>query len=185
MRLQEKYKKEVVPVLQKELNLSNVMEVPKIKKIIVNAGTGPFRENKEAVRVFREELAALVGQKPSERRARKSEAGFKIRQNDVVGYAATLRGPRMWAFLDKLISIVLPRVRDFRGLSRTSFDKEGNYSMGVTEHTIFPEVNQNTTKGIRHLQIVIVTDAGDKVKSEKLLSLIGLPFTKVEEKKNG
>lgn len=185
MRLQEKYRKEVIPALQKELGLSNVMEVPKIKKVIINAGIGPFRESKEAVATFEQELAAIAGQKPNERRARKSEAGFKIRQNDVVGYAVTLRGARMWAFLDKLINVVLPRVRDFRGLSRTSFDKDGNYSIGVKEHTIFPEVNANTTKGIRTMQVVIVTDAKDKEKSEKLLSLIGFPFTKVEEKKNG
>ena len=185
MRLKEKYKTEVVPALQKELNLSNVMEVPSIKKIVINAGVGGFKDSKEGIATFEDELSVIAGQKPSPRKARKSEAGFKIRQGDVVGYAATLRGARMWAFLDKLISIVLPRVRDFNGLSKKSFDKAGNYSMGVTEHTIFPEVNQNTIKGIRHLQITIVTDAENKEDSEKLLNLIGLPFEKDKNKKNG
>jgi large subunit ribosomal protein L5 len=176
--LQEKYKKEVVPVLMKDLKLSNVMEVPSVEKVVVNAGIGSFRDKKEAVASFVEELAQLTGQRPSERKARLSESGFKIRAGDVVGYAVTLRGSRMWAFLDKFINIVLPRVRDFRGLSRKAFDNSGNYSVGIVEHTIFPEVNPNTTKGVRNLQVTVVTDAKDKEESEKLLSLLGLPLKK-------
>lgn len=177
-RLYESYKKEIAARLVKELELENVMEVPSIKKVTVNAGIGEIRENKEAMETFLDELKSITGQRPSERRSRKSIAGFKVRANDVVGYAVTLRGERMWAFIDKLISIVLPRVRDFRGLSKTSFDKEGNYSFGITEHTIFPEVNPNVTKGIRHLQITVVTSAKDPKQSEKLLSLMGFPFEK-------
>ncbi len=177
-RMHKKYKEEVVPALMKELELSNVMEVPSIEKIVINAGIGPFKDNKEAVASFEQELSDIAGQKPSPRKARLSEAGFKIRKNEVVGLAVTLRGPRMWAFLDKFINIVLPRVRDFNGLSGSSFDENGNYSIGIKEHTIFPEVNPNTTKGIRSLQVVVVSNSGDKEKSKKLLSMVGLPFGK-------
>lgn len=176
--LREKYNKKVIPTLMKDLKLSNVMEAPTVRKIVINAGIGGFRDKKEAVAVFVEELAQLSGQRPVERKARLSESGFKIRAGDVVGYAVTLRGPRMWAFLDKFINIVIPRIRDFRGLSKTAFDNAGNYSIGITEHTIFPEVNPNTTKGVRDLQVTIVTDAKNKEESEKLLSLLGLPFKK-------
>ncbi len=176
--LQEKYKNEAIPALMKELNLSNIMEVPAIKKVVINAGVGNFKDSKEALEYFREELSQIAGQRPSGRKIKKSESGFKARQGDMVGYAVTLRGQHMWAFLEKLINIVLPRVRDFRGLSKKAFDQSGNYSLGLSEHTIFPEVNPNTTKGIRHLQVTIVTNAKDKEKSEKLLSLMGVPFTK-------
>lgn len=177
-RLYTQYKEKVIPALKTELALNNIMQVPSIKKVIVNAGVGPFKDNKEALESFAEELANIAGQKPSERKAKKSIAGFKIRQGDVVGYAVTLRGAKMWYFLDKLINIVLPRVRDFNGLSTRSFDKSGNYSFGINEHTIFPEVNPNTTKGIRDLQITVVTSADDREKSMKLLEGIGLPFRK-------
>ena len=179
--LQQKYRSEVIPALMKELGLVNIMEVPAIKKVVVNAGVGNFKDSKEALDYFKTEFAQITGQKPSERSIKKSESGFKVRQGDMVGYTVTLRGLRMWAFLEKLVNIVLPRVRDFRGLSKGSFDQSGNYSIGISEHTIFPEVNPNTTKGTRHLQVTIVTNANDKAKSEKLLNLIGLPFTKAED----
>ena len=177
-RLKEKYIKEVTPALMKELSLGNVMEVPKIQKVVVSSGIGAFRENKDAVAAFEEELSFLTGQKPSERKARQAEAGFKIRKGDKIGYTTTLRGSRMWAFLDKFINIVLPRVRDFNGLSIRSFDGNGNFSVGLDEHTIFPEVNPNTTKGIRGLQVTIVTNTNDNEKSKALLSSIGVPFEK-------
>lgn len=177
-RLKEKYNKEIKKALQEELGVKNIMEVPKVIKVVVNSGIGDFRTDKAAVEMFTEELANITGQKPVSRKARLSEAGFKIRKGDLVGLSVTLRGDKMWTFLDKLISLAIPRVRDFRGLSEKAFDKAGNYSIGIKEHTIFPEVNQNVTKGIRHLQVTIVTKARNKKESEKLLRAIGLPLRK-------
>lgn len=184
-RLKEKYLKEIAPKLVTQFKLSNVMEAPKILKVSVNSGIGPFRENKEAVEFFADELSSVAGQRAFARKARKSEAGFKIKQGDVVGYAVTLRGDRMWAFIDKLINVAFPRIRDFRGFSNDSFDGEGNYSVGIREHVIFPEVNPNTTKGIRSLQVTIVFSKKDKEKNQQLLKELGFPFaenTTKEEK---
>lgn len=177
-RLKQKYIEQIVPAVTKEFGLPNVMVVPRIKKISINAGIGSFRENREAVETFVGELAAMAGQKPYPRAARLSEAGFKVRQGDVVGYAVTLRGDRMWAFLDKFINIALPRVRDFRGLKDTAFDEEGNYSVGVKEHVIFPEVNANVTKGIRSLQLTIVTNSKNKDLNMFVLKELGMPLRK-------
>lgn len=184
-RLKEKYLKEIAPKLATQFKLGNVMEAPKILKISVNSGIGPFRENKEAVESFADELSNITGQRAFARKARKSEAGFKIKQGDVVGFAVTLRGDRMWAFIDKLINIAFPRIRDFRGFSNDSFDGEGNYSVGIREHVIFPEVNPNTTKGIRSLQVTIVFSKKDKEKNQYLLKELGFPFaeTTVREEK--
>lgn len=179
-RLKEKYNKEIVSQLSKELGFSNIMEVPKLKKIVLNAGIGDFRDSKEAVESFVKELANIAGQKPVARAARKSESGFKIRQGDIVGYKVTLRGNNMWAFLDKFVNIVLPRVRDFKGLNAKSFDKRGNYSVGIKEHVIFPEVNPNTVKGIRGFQVVFNVDAKSKEHSKALLSKLGIFFKKEE-----
>lgn len=177
-RMHLKYKNEIIPEILKEKKLKNVMEVPFIKKIAVNVGIGGFRENREAVESFTQELANICGQKPYPRKAKKSEAGFKIRGGDIVGLAVTLRGDRMWAFLDKLVNIALPRVRDFRGLSSTSFDGAGNYSIGIREHVIFPEIDQNIVKGIRSLQLTMVTNSKNKELNELLLRKLGLPFRK-------
>lgn len=177
-RMHLKYKNEIIPEILKERKLKNVMEVPSIKKIAVNVGIGSFRENREAVESFTQELANICGQKPYPRKAKKSEAGFKIRGGDIVGLAVTLRGDRMWAFLDKLVNIALPRVRDFRGLSNTSFDGNGNYSIGIREHVIFPEIDQNIVKGIRSLQLTMVTNSKNKELNELLLRKLGLPFRK-------
>lgn len=188
-RLKEKYTKEVAPKLIKEFGLKNVMEAPKVLKVVINSGIGPFRENKEAVESFAEELSNIAGQKCSPRKAKKSEAGFKIKEGDVVGYAVTLRGERMWAFLDKLINVAFPRIRDFRGFSPESFDQSGNYSVGIREHVIFPEVNPNTTKGIRSLQVSIVFDSKDIKRNTFLLKELSFPFAeagvfeRVEKKK--
>lgn len=179
-RLQEKYNKKIKPDIVKEFKLRNVMEVPRIKKVKLNAGIGPFRENKEAVDLFANELSNIAGQKAYPRKARLSEAGFKIKQGDVVGYAVTLRGERMWAFLDKLINIAFPRIRDFRGFSVDSFDSGGNYTVGIKEHTIFPEVNPSITKGIRSMQVSIVFDSDNKEMNKVVLSGLGFPF--MEEK---
>lgn len=177
-RLREIYTKEVMPTIIKDLELDNLMSAPKILKISINSGIGPFRDNKEQIENFVDELSSIAGQKVFPRKARKSEAGFKIRKNDVVGYTVTLRGDRMWAFLDKLISIALPRVRDFRGLSEDSFDERGNYSMGIKEHVIFPEVNPNSTKGIRSLQLTIVFNSSNLEHNKYLLRKLGMPFRK-------
>ncbi|MBI2620810.1 50S ribosomal protein L5 [candidate division WWE3 bacterium] len=177
-RLYEAYKKEMISKLLKELALSNVMQVPKLKKIVINAGIGSFRDDKSAVEVFTEEIGMITGQRPVLRKARKSEAGFKIRKGDAVGVAVTLRGQRMWAFLDKLIGVVLPRVKDFKGLSVEAFDAQGNYSIGIREHTIFPEVNPNTTRGIRSLQVSLSLSSRVRRHNEALLRKLGLPLKK-------
>jgi large subunit ribosomal protein L5 len=182
-RLKTKYNEIITPKLLSEFKYANVMDVPRIQKVVVNAGIGPFRESREAVESFVADLTALVGQKPSPRSARLSIASFKIRQNDVVGYTATLRGDRMWAFLDKFINIALPRVRDFRGLSKDSFDANGNYSVGIREHVIFPEVNQNNTKGARGLQLTVVFNKKDIDANRFLIKELGVPFRKDEKSK--
>lgn len=180
MPLSKSFKTDIVPKLMQELGLKNPMEVPKLLKVSVNAGVGSFRDNKEALETFTSELADICGQKPVLKTARISEAGFKIKKGDVVGVSVTLRGERMWAFVEKFISVVLPRVRDFKGVSPVSFDKNGNFSVGITEHTIFPEVNPNIVKGIRSLQVTFVTNNTEKEKSKALLSMIGMPFKKEE-----
>ncbi len=177
-RLQNKFKNEIIPALKKEFGVTNVMQLPVIKKVIINSGIGPFKDNAETVATFESELASIAGQRPSKRRAKTSEAGFKIRKGEVVGFAVTLRGPKMWAFLDKFVNIVLPRVRDFSGLDTNGFDKNGNFSVGVKEHTIFPEINQNVSRGIRSLQVNVVTNSGDTERSKVLLSKLGFPFKK-------
>lgn len=177
-RLRTAYKENIQKQLVEELDLSSIMEAPKLKKIVVNAGIGDFRDSQEAVDSFVEELTNITGQKPAARSARKSESGFKIRQGDVVGYSVTLRGERMWAFLDKFVNIVLPRFRDFKGLEPGSFDEYGNYSVGIREHVVFPEVNPNRVKGIRSLQVTFRIDAKDPKHSKVLLEKLGMPFRK-------
>jgi large subunit ribosomal protein L5 len=177
-RFKKLYKEKISGELAKELGLDNVMEAPQLKKITLNAGIGDFRENREAVEAFESELSMLSGQKPSPRKARLSEAGFKIKKGDIVGYKVTIRGERMWAFLDKLINVVLPQVRDFKGLSLKSFDSRGNYSLGITEHVIFPEIDPNKVRGIRGLQVTLSLDAQNKEHAQKFLEKLGVPFTK-------
>lgn len=177
-RLKELYTSKIRSELLKDLSLSNVMQVPSIEKIVVNAGVGAIRDNKDVFDSYHGEITSLTGQKPTIRKARISEAGFKVRKNDNVGITVTLRGERMWDFLEKFISVSLPRVRDFKGVSRKSFDKLGNYSIGIREHIIFPEVDPNKTKGIRPMQITIVFKNGNPTNSMKLLEKFGMPFTK-------
>ena len=182
-RLQKKYNNETVQKLMQELKLKNIMEAPKIIKVTVNSGIGSFRENREAVEIFLNEFSDITGQKPYPRKAVKSEAGFKIRQGDVVGYAVTLRSERMWAFLDKFINIALPRVRDFKGMSVKSFDGNGNYSVGIREHVIFPEINPNTVKGIRGMQVTIVVKSKDAKHTKLMLEYLGFPFAQTQKAK--
>lgn len=181
-RLQAKYNKAIVPKITKEFKLKNAMLVPRILKVTLNSGIGSFRDNKEAYETFSQEMSELAGQKIFVRKAKKSEAGFKMKQGDIVGLAVNLRSDRMWTFLDKFISVVLPRVRDFRGLNPDSFDESGNYSVGVKEHTIFPEVNPNTVKGIRSLQVTVVMSSADIDLNRALLKELGFPFRKGENK---
>ncbi len=177
-RLKEKYQKEIVKKIKEDFKLGNVMEVPRLIKISINSGVGNFRDNKEAFEIFTQELTEIATQKVFQRQARMSEAGFKMKKGDIVGLAVTLRGERMWSFIDKLNSIVLPRVRDFKGISVESFDQDGNYSLGIREHTIFPEVNANTTKGIRGLQLTIVMSSSNTDMNREVLKQLGFPFRK-------
>lgn len=180
MTLSKTYKKDIVPKLAKELGIQNPMQLPKLIKVSINSGIGSFKDNKEAMESFVQEIADISGQKPVLKTARKAEAGFKIKKGDVVGVNVTLRGDRMWAFVEKFINIVLPRVRDFKGVNPNAFDDNGNFSIGITEHTIFPEVNPNTVKGIRSLQVTFVTNTNDKDESKALLTFLGMPFKKDE-----
>jgi len=177
-RLKELYTNKIKSELLKELGLENIMQVPKLEKIVVNSGIGSFRDNKDALDSFFNEFMSITGQRPNFRKARFSEAGFKVRKNDLVGVTVTLRGERMWDFLERLISVSLPRVRDFKGVSKKAFDRLGNYSIGVKEHIIFPEVDANKTKGIRSLQVNFVFKNGSPVNSSKLLEKLGLPFSR-------
>ena len=180
-RLQEKYEKEVFKTLISEFGIKNKMAVPKINKVVLNVGTGSIAKNKEVVENLKKDLAAISGQKPAVKVAKVSIASFGLRRGMPVGLAVTLRREMMYAFLDRLFSIVLPRLRDFRGVSRKSFDKSGNYTLGVTEHIIFPEAD--ITKGTPHgLEITIVINSGKKEVSERLLELLGMPFEKGEVK---
>lgn len=177
-RLQEDYRQNIVPRLQKELGFDNVMQVPKITKITLNMGVGEAVADKKVMDHAVKDLTRLSGQKPIVRKARKSVAAFKIREGWPVGCKVTLRRERMYEFLDRLISIAIPRIRDFRGLSPKSFDGRGNYSMGVSEQIIFPEVDYDTVDAIRGLDITITTSASNDKEGHALLSAFNFPFKK-------
>lgn len=177
-RLQEKYFKTIIPALKKELKLRHDLAVPRLKKIVINLGIKEGAGDKGVAKKISDYLSLIAGQKAIVTKARQAEAAFKIRAGDHIGVMATLRGGRMYAFLDKLISIVLPQVRDFKGISRTSFDGHGNYSLGFKEQVIFPEVGYDTIDQTRGFQVTLVTSAADNQTALKLLELLGLPFTK-------
>ena len=174
----EKYQKTAAPKIMEEFSISNKMAQPKIAKIVVNMGIGEIKENKEEQEKAASELGDIIGQKPKVTRAKKAIAGFNIREGQVVGLSATLRGRRLYAFLDKLINVTLPRLRDFRGISRTAFDKQGNYTLGLAEHTVFPEIDLGKITRVRGLEITIVTNTKDPKISERLLEELGMPFVK-------
>ncbi len=178
VNLYEKYKKEVVPALQKELGYKNVMQAPKIKKVILNAGIGRFIKEPRFIDNVENTLSKITGQKPMRTKAKKSISNFKIREGMEIGVAVTLRGARMYQFLDKLVSITLPRVRDFRGLSEKSFDKNGNYTIGFKENMAFPEIKAEEIEKIHGLQIIINTNAKNKAEGKALLIHMGFPFVK-------
>ena len=177
-RLIEKYKNEVVPQLMKEFNYSSVMEVPKIEKVVINIGVGDAIQNSKLLDEAVEELAAVTGQAPVITRAKKSIANFKLREGMPIGCKTTLRSTIMYEFLDKLFNISLPRVRDFRGVSDTSFDGRGNYTLGVKEQVIFPEIDFDKVNRTRGMDIVIVTTAKTNEEAKALLKAMGMPFKK-------
>jgi large subunit ribosomal protein L5 len=175
-RLKELYEREVRARLKDELELSSVMQVPRITKITLNMGVGEAKTEAKALDSAMEELATIAGQRPQVRRARKSIAGFKVREGMPVGTRVTLRGARMWEFLDRLVSIALPRIRDFRGLDPGSFDGRGNFSLGIREQIIFPEINYDDISQVRGLDVAITTTAETDEHAEALLRALGLPF---------
>jgi len=176
-RLKEKFVKEVRPALQKHLKLANPMAVPQIKKIVINVGVGKTLKDPKFLDAIINDLKTIAGQMPVKTMARKSIAGFKIRENQVVGVTVTLRGQRMYDFLDKLINSAMPRIRDFRGVSPKSFDGRGNYHIGVREQLVFPEVSEESIDHVFGFEISIVTNAGNDEKGRELLKSLGFPFS--------
>ena len=177
-RVLEKYNNEVKPELMKKFEYKSVMQAPKLDKIVINMGVGDAMANSKALDAAVEDLTQICGQKPIITKAKKSIAAFKLREGASIGCKVTLRGERMYQFYDKLVSIVLPRVRDFRGLSKDSFDGRGNYTLGVKEQLIFPEINYDKVFKIRGMDIVIVTTAKTDKEGRELLTLLGMPFRK-------
>jgi large subunit ribosomal protein L5 len=175
-RLRERYEKEVVPALKKEFGYGNVMAVPKIEKVVVNMGLGEATANVKIIDTGSDELARITGQRPVTRRAKKSIAQFKVRKGQAVGTSVTLRGERMYEFLDRLVSIALPRVRDFRGVSPSGFDGRGNFTLGLKDQLIFREIDYLKVDKSRGMNVSVVTTAKTDQEARKLLQLIGMPF---------
>jgi large subunit ribosomal protein L5 len=175
-RLKKRYDEEIRGLLKEQLGLSNIMQVPRLEKVIINMGVGDSLRDGKLLDAAIEDLRIISGQAPQIRRARKSIAGFKLREGQAIGARVTLRGPHMWEFMDRLMSIALPRIRDFRGLSATSFDGHGNYTMGVTEQLIFPEIDYDKVFQVRGMDITIVTTAKDDEEGDALLRALGMPL---------
>lgn len=181
-RLKEKYKKDVVPALVKEFGYGNSMAIPKVSKVVVNVGVGEAIQNIKLLDASSEELAAITGQKPIVKRAKKAIAAFKLRQGMPIGVMVTLRGDRMYEFLDRFLNIALPRVRDFRGVSLRSFDGRGNYTTGLKDQLIFPEIDLGRTDQMRGMNVTIVTTAKSDEEGRFLLAGLGMPFAKRDER---
>ena len=175
-RIKEKYLNEAVPALQQKFGYKNPMQIPKLSKIVINMGLGDCKDNPKALELAVKELAAIAGQQPLVTKARKSIANFKLREGMNVGAKVTLRGSRMEEFMDKLVNIALPRVRDFRGVSDKSFDGRGNYALGVREQLIFPEIEYDKVEKIRGMEMIFVTTAKTDEECKELLRLLGMPF---------
>jgi len=175
-RLKEKYQKDVVPALQKEFGYKNVMAVPRIEKVVVNMGLGEATANAKLIDTGADELARITGQKPVTRRAKKSIAAFKVRKGMPIASMVTLRGERMWEFLDRLMSIALPRVRDFKGVSPRGFDVRGNYTLGLRDQLLFPEIDYMKVDKARGMNVSVVTTARTDEEGRKLMQFIGMPF---------
>jgi large subunit ribosomal protein L5 len=176
-RLKEAFKKDVAPVLMKKFNYKSVMQIPQVEKIVINVGCGEARDNAKILDAIINDLGIITGQKAVVTRAKKSVANFKVRTGMPVGVKVTLRGKRMWEFIDRLFNIALPRVRDFRGISPNSFDGRGNYALGIKEQLIYPEIDYDKIDKIRGMDIVICTTAQNDEEARELLSLLGAPFT--------
>jgi large subunit ribosomal protein L5 len=174
----DRYINEVAPALMDALNLDNVMQIPRIQKVVVNIGVGEALENAKALDAAVADLTQITGQKPVINKARKSIAAFKLREGRAIGVKVTLRGERMWSFLDRLINIALPRVRDFRGISPNSFDGRGNYTLGLREQLVFPEIEYDKIDKVRGMEITIVTSARNDDEARQLLDMLGMPFRK-------
>jgi large subunit ribosomal protein L5 len=175
-RLMERYFKEIVPALSSKLGRTNILSLPRLKKIVINMGVGKAITEKKFIEEAVEAMKTIAGQKPVVTRSRLSIAGFKLREGQAVGCKVTLRGKRMYEFLDRLVSLALPRVRDFRGLDPTGFDGNGNYSLGLTEQLVFPELNPDKYTNVQGMHVTIVTNSGSDEESRELLRSIGMPF---------
>ena len=176
VRMREKYQRDAVPALTKEFNYRNPMEVPQVEKVVLNIGMGEALQNAKSLDAALGDLTAIAGQKPVVTRSRKSIANFKLREGQAIGAMVTLRGERMYEFLDRLITIALPRIRDFRGVSRRSFDGRGNYSIGLREQIVFPEIDYDRVDKLRGLEVAIVTTARNDNEGYALLKSLGMPF---------
>ncbi|HUV28974.1 MAG TPA: 50S ribosomal protein L5 [Anaerolineales bacterium] len=176
--LKERYQDEITPTLMKSLNLDNIMDVPRIEKVVVNIGVGEALENAKALDGAVADITIITGQKPIITKAKKSIANFKLREGRSIGVKVTLRRDRMWSFIDRLINVAMPRVRDFRGVSLNSFDGRGNYTLGLREQLVFPEVDFDTIDKVRGMEVTIVTTAKTDEAGSQLLDLLGMPFRK-------
>jgi large subunit ribosomal protein L5 len=176
--MQERYQQEVVPALQNAFNYRNVMEVPRIQKVVVNIGLGEAMGNSKALEAAVGDMTTITGQKPIQTKARKSISNFKLREGVIIGVKVTLRGDRMWAFIDRLVNVALPRVRDFRGISPDAFDGRGNYTLGLRDQLIFPEIEYDKIDKLRGMEITIVTTAKNDEHARAMLKFLGMPFRK-------
>lgn len=180
-RLQDMYKDKVVPELMKKFGYTNALAVPRLEKVVVNMGVGRATENKKRLEDAARDLTTVTGQKPFICRARKSVAAFKVRQGNKIGCKVTLRGKRMWEFLDRLISLAIPRIRDFRGFSRNAFDGRGNYTLGLTEQIVFPEINIDKVEFVQGMDVTLRISGGSDGVSSELMSLLGFPFRRADQ----
>ncbi len=179
-RMQEVYNKEVVPALRKAFDFKNIMQVPHIEKVVINIGMGEALDNPKSLEAAVSDLTIITGQRPVTNKARKSIANFKLREGRLIGTKVTLRGDRMWAFLDRLLNTALPRVRDFRGVSANAFDGRGNYTLGLHDQLIFPEIEYDKIDKLRGMEVTIVTTAKNDDQARVMLKLLGMPFSKKE-----
>jgi large subunit ribosomal protein L5 len=177
-RMQETYNKEVVPALRKAFDFKNIMQVPRIEKVVINIGMGEALDNPKSLEAAVSDLTIIAGQKPVMNKAKKSIANFKLREGRLIGTKVTLRGDRMWSFLDRLLNTALPRVRDFRGVSANAFDGRGNYTLGLHDQLIFPEIEYDKIDKLRGMEVTIVTTAKNDDQARVMLKLLGMPFSK-------
>lgn len=179
--LQKKYREEIIPALMRELEITNPMATPRLVKVVINCGLGEALKDKKVIEKMQQQLAVVTGQQPVITRAQRAISTFKLTAGDPIGLKVTLRGKRMYDFLTRLVTIALPRMRDFRGVPATGFDRQGNYTLGVSEQTIFPELPYSLVDKVRGFEVTFVTSAGDDTKARALLAALGMPFTKTPD----